>query len=85
MNIRMSIDWADVRSSYNVNRMPREAKVRRRAKKTLLKIQWRLFDEAVSQLRDALAGVPANELNSLIDEAVAGVRRRQHGERKSAF
>ncbi len=38
-------------------------------------VKWRLFDEAVSELRDAFADVPAGELHNLIEEALASARR----------
>ena len=48
-------------------------------------VKWRLFDQTVSEVRDAFADVPADELNDIINEAVTNVRneKRQHAKRRS--
>jgi len=46
-------------------------------------VKWRLFDQTVSQVRDAFADVPADDLNHMIDEALASVRKTKHRGRKS--
>jgi hypothetical protein len=38
-------------------------------------VKWRVFDQTLGEVRDKFADVPAEELESLIDEAVAAVRR----------
>jgi hypothetical protein len=38
-------------------------------------VKWRVFDQTVAEVRDKFADVPAGELESLIDEAVAAVRK----------
>jgi len=43
--------------------------------KSVQTVDWRLFDQTVSRVREAFADLPPDELNSLIDEAVANVRR----------
>ena len=45
-------------------------------------VKWRLFDETVSQVRDAFGDVPVSELSAMIDEAVAVARRDIGGKRK---
>jgi hypothetical protein len=45
-------------------------------------VKWRLFDQTVSQVRAAFADVPAAELQNIIDEAVASVRKRKHRARR---
>ncbi|HTW58856.1 MAG TPA: ribbon-helix-helix domain-containing protein [Terriglobales bacterium] len=45
-------------------------------------VKWRLFDQTVSEVREAFADVPLDELNTLIDEAVASVRKEKHRDRK---
>lgn len=40
-------------------------------------VKWRLFDQTVSQVRDAFSDISADELNSMIDQAVATVRKRR--------
>jgi len=41
-------------------------------------VKWRLFDQTVTQVRDAFSDVPADELNSIINEAVTNVRNEKH-------
>jgi hypothetical protein len=38
-------------------------------------VKWRVFDRTLGEVRDKFADVPAEELESLIDEAVAAVRK----------
>ena len=45
-------------------------------------VKWRLFDRTVSQVRDAFADVPEDELIDMIDEAVASVRKQKRRESK---
>jgi hypothetical protein len=46
-------------------------------------VEWRLFDQTVIEVREAFADVPmADELENLIDEAVASVRKERRRERK---
>jgi hypothetical protein len=45
-------------------------------------VKWRLFDQTVTEVRQAFADVPADELNDLIDDAVASVRKEKHRGRK---
>jgi len=40
-------------------------------------VKWRLFDQTVIQARQGFADLAPNELTSMIDEAIAGVRRRK--------
>lgn len=40
-------------------------------------VKWSLFDQTVHQARQAFADVPANDLQSLIDEAVVSVRKEK--------
>ena len=46
-------------------------------------VKWRLFDQTVSEVRDAFADIPAQELEGLIDEAVRDVRKEKSQERQS--
>jgi ribbon-helix-helix protein len=46
-------------------------------------VRWRLFDQTVAQVRNAFAGVPTDDLNAVIDEAVASVRKEKQRARKS--
>jgi hypothetical protein len=46
-------------------------------------VRWRLFDQTVDQVRNAFAGVPTDELNAVIAEAVASVRKEKQRARKS--
>lgn len=41
-------------------------------------VKWRLFDQTVSEVRAAFADLPPEELDGLIDEAVASVRKEKH-------
>jgi hypothetical protein len=45
-------------------------------------VKWRLFDQTVSEVRGAFADLPIEQLNNLIDEAVASARQAKHRERK---
>ncbi len=45
-------------------------------------VKWRLFNQTVSEVREAFAGVPADELDNMIDEAVQGVRKEKRRERQ---
>ena len=45
-------------------------------------VKWRLFDQTVNDVREAFADVSADEVDNLIDEAVASVRREKHSKRK---
>jgi len=45
-------------------------------------VKWRLFDQTVSEVRDAFADVPADELRNTIDEAVVNVRKEKQVERQ---
>jgi hypothetical protein len=38
-------------------------------------VKWRAFDQTLAEARDKFTDVPAEELESLIDEAVAAVRK----------
>lgn len=38
-------------------------------------VKWRLFDQTVNQARQAFADLPSDELNDMIDEAIASVRK----------
>jgi hypothetical protein len=46
-------------------------------------VKWRLFDQTVNEVREAFADVPADELDSLINEAVASARKAKHPKRKN--
>jgi Ribbon-helix-helix domain len=41
-----------------------------------------LFDQTVNDVREAFADVSSDEVDNLIDEAVASVRREKHSKRK---
>lgn len=41
-------------------------------------VKWRLFDQGVSEVRQAFADVPAGQLENLIDEAVTSIRKEKH-------
>ena len=43
-------------------------------------VKWRLFNQTVGEVREAFAGVPADELDSMIGEAVKSVRKDKHRE-----
>jgi hypothetical protein len=45
-------------------------------------VKWRLFDRTVNEVRDAFADMSPDELDSLIDEAVASVRKEKQRQRK---
>jgi hypothetical protein len=45
-------------------------------------VKWRLFDQTVSEVRQTFADIPPNELDSLIDEAVASVRKQKRRRQK---
>ena len=43
-------------------------------------VRWRLFGQTVGEVREAFAGVPVGELDSMIDEAVKSSRKDKHRE-----
>jgi hypothetical protein len=45
-------------------------------------VKWRLFDQTVSKVREAFADMSADQLDNLIDEAVANVRKERRREPK---
>lgn len=45
-------------------------------------VKWRLFDQTVTEVRQAFADVPPNDLDTLINEAVANVRKEKHRKRR---
>ena len=45
-------------------------------------VKWRLLEQTVNQMRAAFADVPADELQNLIDEALASVRKEKRRERQ---
>jgi len=45
-------------------------------------VKWRVFDRTLAEVRGKFADVPPAELESLIDEAVASVRRRNRRQRR---
>ena len=45
-------------------------------------VKWRLLDQTVSEVRQAFADVPPDELQNMIDEAVVSVRKEKHQERQ---
>ncbi len=45
-------------------------------------VKWRLFNQTVGEVREAFAGVPADELDKMIGEAVKSVRKDKHRERQ---
>jgi hypothetical protein len=45
-------------------------------------VKWRLFDQTVSEVRQAFADVPPDELQNLIDEAVSSARKEKHRQSK---
>jgi hypothetical protein len=45
-------------------------------------VKWRLFDQTVVQVRAAFTGVPPRELDTMIDEAIASVRKEKRREHK---
>lgn len=46
-------------------------------------VKWRLFDQTVSEVREAFAGVPPDKLQKMIDKAVSEVRKEMRQERQS--
>ena len=44
-------------------------------------VLWRIFNQTVHKAREAFADVPAEELQNMIDEAVADVRTKHYRER----
>jgi len=45
-------------------------------------VKWRLFDQTVREVRQAFADIPPDELQNLVDEAVASVRKEKHRQPK---
>ena len=45
-------------------------------------VKWRLFDGTVAQAREAFADLPAEEVETLVGEAVAAARRDMRKERR---
>lgn len=45
-------------------------------------VRWRVFDETVAETRARNAAVPAEEIDSAIDEALAAVRAEHFGPRR---
>jgi hypothetical protein len=45
-------------------------------------VKWRLFNQTVGEVQEALAGVPADELDGMIGEAVKSVREDKKRERQ---
>jgi len=45
-------------------------------------VKWRLFDQRVSEVRQAFADIPAGQLENLIDEALASVRKEKQRQPK---
>ena len=45
-------------------------------------VKWRLLEQTVNQMRAAFADVPPDELQNLIDEALASVRKEKRQERQ---
>ena len=45
-------------------------------------VKWRLFNQTVGEVRKAFAGVPADEIDGMINEAVKSVRKDKHRERQ---
>ncbi|MFN0103056.1 MAG: ribbon-helix-helix domain-containing protein [Bryobacteraceae bacterium] len=45
-------------------------------------VKWRLFNQTVGEVREAFAGVPAGDLDDMIDEAVKSVRKDKRRERQ---
>ena len=41
-------------------------------------VKWRLLDQTVNEVRKSFAGVPADELHKMIDEAVETARKEKH-------
>jgi hypothetical protein len=47
-------------------------------------VRWRVFDQTVSETKARNASVPAEEIESAIDEALAAVRAERFGSRKAS-
>lgn len=47
-------------------------------------VRWRVLDRTVNRVREVFADLPSDELNRLIDEAVASVRRKKDGESQAS-
>lgn len=45
-------------------------------------VKWRLFDQTVNEVRQAFVQMPPEELDSLIDEAVASARKEKRRDNK---
>ncbi len=45
-------------------------------------VKWRLFDQTVNEVRQSFADMPADNLQNLIDEAVAIARKQKRRARK---
>jgi hypothetical protein len=45
-------------------------------------VKWRLFHQTVGEVREAFAGVPAGDLDGMIQEAVSSVRKDKNRERQ---
>ncbi len=45
-------------------------------------VKWRLFNQTVGEVREAFAGVPADELDDMIGEAIKSVRKEMNRERQ---
>ncbi len=46
-------------------------------------VKWRLFDQTVTQVRAAFAGMSAAEMQNTIDEAVSNTRQEKRRARRS--
>ena len=46
-------------------------------------VNWRLFKQTVSEVREAFAGVPPDEINDMINEAVRSVRQEKNRTRRA--
>ncbi len=47
-------------------------------------VKWRVLDQTVTEARGKFADMPPNELEAVIDEAVAATRRRPGNSKDSA-
>jgi hypothetical protein len=45
-------------------------------------VKWRLFDQTVSEVREAFADVPPDDIQNLIDKAVSSARKEKRQARK---
>ena len=45
-------------------------------------VKWRLFSQTVEEVRAGFAGVDADELDGIINEAVKSVRQAKHPDRQ---